>query len=266
VVSRRPALELLVAPALPCAADAECDDGIACTLDRCVAGACTHTADDAVCEDGDVCTADACSLTAGCTHGTSELCRPVEIALGAVADTYIEAGTQATWDHGLAPEIAVDLDPLRVLYMRFDLSGVTGTVTSAMLGLNCTNGSPDGGTVYPVADSTWQEGTRTGASSSSAGGPGLKWVDVDTNGDRALDHRDASPWVPDFDRPIATLGSVGVGTRISVDVTAAFQDGPGLYTLAFKNDTTNAGFYASREATNASARPTLHLVVRPPLP
>ena len=38
----------------------ECSDTVACTIDACVAGECTHTADDTVCEGDDVCNPDGC--------------------------------------------------------------------------------------------------------------------------------------------------------------------------------------------------------------
>jgi hypothetical protein len=46
-----------------------CDDGIACTLDECVAGqGCKHTPDNAACDDGIECTRDECLAGTGCSH------------------------------------------------------------------------------------------------------------------------------------------------------------------------------------------------------
>jgi hypothetical protein len=67
-------------PATGCVFEAvheRCDDGIDCTRDRCVTGAgCVSTADDALCSDGADCTLDRCDTAAGgCTHATrDELC------------------------------------------------------------------------------------------------------------------------------------------------------------------------------------------------
>ena len=44
-----------------CASDLACDDGVACTHDTCVAGACANTPDDALCATGST-----CSATLGC--------------------------------------------------------------------------------------------------------------------------------------------------------------------------------------------------------
>ena len=179
--------------------------------------------------------------------------------LAPAADTFVEAGPQATWDHGLADHLTVDHSPADVTYLKFDLSAVAAPVTRATLTLSCTDGSSDGGTVYPVADSRWPEGTHKGGTSNSANGPGLKWADLDTNGDGTLDAADASSFLPDVAQPLAALGSVVAGLPVTVDVTAAFQGGPGLYTLAIASTSANDATYASRESATASQRPRLHL-------
>jgi streptogramin lyase len=62
--------------------DAACDDGIACTIDRCGVAGCMHVADDSACDDGVTCTRDSCGGVAGCIHapddtlcGSGQLCR-----------------------------------------------------------------------------------------------------------------------------------------------------------------------------------------------
>src|SRR5439155_319764 len=75
---------------------------------------------------------------------------------------------------------------------------------------------------------------------------------------------DASPFGPDYTRPIAWLGGVLVGQDVSVDVTAALQAGPGVYTLAIRNDSTAGATYASREDLNQLERPELELVLQAP--
>ena len=50
-----------------CRVDSQCDDGIDCTVDRCVRGSCERTADDARCDDGQFCTgAGRCDPVDGC--------------------------------------------------------------------------------------------------------------------------------------------------------------------------------------------------------
>ena len=198
---------------------------------------------------------------ADCTCGT-----PSEfVILAPIADTYIEAGTEAGWDHGAATFFDVDAKPTGIAYLKFDVSGVPAEVVSARLTLHCTNSTIDGGSVYPVGSSGWIEGDRTGTSSSSAGGPGLKWTDVDTNADGVIDGLDTSPFVPDFVHGIRMLGVVTSRKSVTVDLTEAFRSGPGLYTIAIRNDSSDGATYVSREGTAASQRPQLRLQLGGPL-
>src|SRR5439155_1436351 len=127
-------------------------------------------------------------------------------------DTFVKAGTEAGWDHGAADEVEVEQSPAHIVYLKFDLSAVAAPVVRATLTLFSTDASPDGGTLYPVSDSSWVEGNQTGKSSTSASGPGLKWTDLDTNADGKVDARDTSTFVPDFTRPLAAcMDWVGQG-------------------------------------------------------
>ncbi|MBI5607960.1 MAG: PPC domain-containing protein, partial [Deltaproteobacteria bacterium] len=47
----------------------DCDDGVACTEDFCIAGNCQNTPDDAQCEDGNPCTKDQCQGS-GCKYAS----------------------------------------------------------------------------------------------------------------------------------------------------------------------------------------------------
>ena len=56
----------------PCSDDSQCDDGLACTLDRCDAtfGRCRNTPDDASCQDGSYCNGvEKCDQKLGCRLG-----------------------------------------------------------------------------------------------------------------------------------------------------------------------------------------------------
>jgi hypothetical protein len=56
-----------------CRWNAECDDGIGCTVDTCRAGACHNDPNDAVCDDGDPCTINHCDAVAGCVSSPERL-------------------------------------------------------------------------------------------------------------------------------------------------------------------------------------------------
>jgi predicted phosphodiesterase len=170
-----------------------------------------------------------------------------------VADTYIDAAADA-WDHGGAEGLKVDAHPPRIAYLKFDLHRLRADVRSARLTLLPMNNSDDGGTIYPVADSTWVEGAGEGTGS----GPGLKWAEVDTDANGMVDALDDSPWVPDFSRPLAALGPVADGETVAADVTEAFlHRGPGVYTLAIVSAAMNGTSYSAREHETLGAQPQL---------
>jgi Calcineurin-like phosphoesterase/Iron/zinc purple acid phosphatase-like protein C len=182
-----------------------------------------------------------------------------KIDLQPSADTYIEAGTEATWDHGLCKHFDVDTSPFGVSYLKFDLSWVRHRIVSAVLELYTTNSSRDGGSVYSIPTSSWVEGTGNGLDTSSAGGPGLKWTDVDLNHDGVLDSRDGSRLVPIATRRVGSIGPVTSSSAVQVDVTAAVLGNPGFYTIAIMNGVSDGATYSSR---NASKRhPVLHLTI-----
>src|SRR2546428_4533951 len=152
---------------------------------------------------------------AASTATVAATARADTVDLAPVADTSVGSGTEATWDHGASDELEVEQSPVHIAYLKFDLSAVRAPVVRATLTLFCTDGSPDGGTVYPLGQSRWVEGDRTGKDASSASGTGLKWNDVDENGDGSVDDHDRGggddSLVPDLARPIGALGSVVAG-------------------------------------------------------
>ncbi len=67
-------LDVEVAPP-ECTADRDCDDGIDCTRDRCVAARCVHTGDDTRCDDRRLCNGpERCVVGAGCASGAPPTC------------------------------------------------------------------------------------------------------------------------------------------------------------------------------------------------
>jgi hypothetical protein len=170
-------------------------------------------------------------------------------ALRPVADTYIEAGAKADMDHGGSRRLDADASPAGVTYLEFDLSQVTAPIAAARLFLSVTNSSDDAGRVYRVHDA--------GGGAPGASIEGLRWSDVDRNGDGRLDGADGSTLAPEAARAVATLGKVRARRRIALDVTAAFTDGPGIYTLAIASESSDGVTFRSREA--GGGRPLLRL-------
>jgi cysteine-rich repeat protein len=256
---------------------ARCGDGIVQPGEQCDDGrrnsdtrpnACRTRCRRPSCGDGVVDAREECEppgrrdCDAVCRRLVCPTCRATGIA--PLADTYIEAITESTWDHGRSDHLDVDLSPRGVTYLKFDLSRLTQPVRSAELELFVTNSSDDGGRVYRIPDSSWVEGSGNGIDPSSARGRGLKWTDVDRNGDGRLDARDRSPLVPDPGRIVGALGPVTRGHAYRVDVTRAFRDGPRVYTLAIMNNSSDGVTFGSREDPTADRRPVLHIVEGPP--
>ena len=68
-------------PAAPeCTIDADCNDGVACTIDLCIAGTCENTPNDAFCNDGQACTGtELCDAQNDCQAGTPVQCPPGDV-------------------------------------------------------------------------------------------------------------------------------------------------------------------------------------------
>jgi len=105
-------------------------------------------------------------------------------------------------------------------YLQFNVTGMTGPVTSVKLRLYVTDSSVDGGDVYAVSNS-WTEA-------------GLTWNNAPTIGGT----------------PLARAGAVTTGTWAEIDLGATAVSGNGTYSFALKNAVTNSAFYNSREAAS----------------
>ncbi len=58
-----------------CFDSADCDDGVACSVEFCINGECKYQADDAACDQGDFCTgAERCAPFVGCIEGVERTC------------------------------------------------------------------------------------------------------------------------------------------------------------------------------------------------
>jgi hypothetical protein len=135
------------------------------------------------------------------------------------ADTYVQSDSPGT-NYGLKPAIKVANSPIKDGLLRFTVSGVgSGSVSSAVLRVYCTDASSEGGSVYRVADNTWGESTVT-------------W--------NTLPPADASS--------IGVIGPVTVGAWAQVDVSSLVT-GDGTYSLEIAKTASNAAFYSTKEGT-----------------
>lgn len=93
-----------------CVSDADCDDGVGCTVDLCAGGECTAAPSDALCDDGVSCTKDSCDLFADCTNApldalcsddvgcTADFCLP---GVGCVYEPCDDACSDGSFCNGL---------------------------------------------------------------------------------------------------------------------------------------------------------------------
>ncbi|MDI1460617.1 DNRLRE domain-containing protein [Catellatospora sp. KI3] len=137
-----------------------------------------------------------------------------------VADTYVQSDT-ATTNYGTATELDVDSSPTRRLFLRFTVSGVSGTVTTAKLRLrhsSSNSGSDNGGTFKAMSNTTWSE-------------TGTTW-----NNQPALDGA-----------TLGTLGSVSANSWYEVDVTALVT-GNGTFSIGASSTSSDGAYWDSRES------------------
>ena len=136
---------------------------------------------------------------------------------GVVADAYVDAD-RATTNFGSSSIVRADATPVRRVYLRFDVSGLGGPVTGAVLRVYAASGSSVGHDVG-VASSGWDEST-------------LSWSNAPAPG--------------------ASIGSSGPfngGEWVEVDVTSAVS-GDGTVTFVLSTPSSTQISYQSRENAN----------------
>ena len=140
---------------------------------------------------------------------------PVSERFLASGDAYVWSGN-ATRNYGLNSTLRVRTEGSDVyrVYLRFDVQGVTGTITAARVRLYVTDPSPIGGTISRT--SSWSESAVTWASAPPVG--------------TALDSEAA----------------VAAGQWIELDVSAVVT-ADGVYDFALTSTSTNSAIYSSRE-------------------
>ena len=122
---------------------------------------------------------------------------------------------------GTTGVLEIDKTPLMVSYLKFEVTGTSGEISSATVNLFNADTSVEGGAISLVPSSSWDESTVTWNSRPA------------TSTDPALD----------------TLGAVAVDTWYALDVTSAVT-GDGTYTFVIQPTHTNGADYDAKEGTN----------------
>ena len=149
--------------------------------------------------------------------------------LGPVADAHVKS-TSATKNYGAESSLRLrnggtSSDTYRS-YLKFDVTGLASAPDSAKLRLFVTDDSPDGGSVFKVANS-WTETAITWGNAPAVAGSSL-----------------------------AAAGATRNGTWVDFDVTSAVT-GNGEVSFALTTTSSNSSYYSSREGAN---RPQLVLM------
>jgi len=131
------------------------------------------------------------------------------------ADSYTDASNPNT-NNGILTQIRIDNSPIVNSYLRFDVEGLSGSVTKATLRVHSNSSSGTGYQVYSIPDTTWGETTIT---SNNA---------------------------PPFGSVAGSMGAFNSGVWTTVDVTSLIT-GNGLVSLALTGNGSQAVSFVSRE-------------------
>jgi hypothetical protein len=151
---------------------------------------------------------DAVPVTTLATGGTT--------TLTAVADAKVDASTPTT--NFATAALRVDASPDVRSYIKFNATGLTGTVQSATLRIWATSAQTTGFDAYPVGDSSWTETGLTSANQPSAS----------------------------IGAKLGSSGAVAAGTWKTIDVTAMVT-GAGTYSVVLQTTSGTALALSSRE-------------------
>ena len=143
----------------------------------------------------------------------------------AVADAYVQSN-RATTNHGTTSKLNIDASPIARSYLRFDVGGLSGSVTRATLRLTGGTGSTVGFTVRDVANDSWGETTITFANAAAFSAAA-----------------------------VGSSGPYATGQSVSIDITPLVT-GDGPVSVVLTTTTSTAMSVSAREASAAS-RPQL---------
>jgi hypothetical protein len=137
------------------------------------------------------------------------------------ADTYVDNSHTGT-NYGTSGQLGVDNSPAKRMFLKFSVTGVTGTVTSAKLRVHTDDvsgsNSSSGGTFRLMSNTGWSETAVT-------------W-----NAQPAIDGA-----------TLGTLGAVARNAWYEIDVTSRVA-GNGVYSVGVTSSSTDGADYDSREA------------------
>ena len=135
-------------------------------------------------------------------------------------DAYVSSGSPTrNYGNNTSLRVRASSTTLRS-YLKFTISGVSGTVTSAKLRLYVTDASTSGGSIYRAASDAWSEGTITWNTQPGTSGAAL-----------------------------STAGAATLGTWVEFDLGSSIA-GNGTYSFVLSGGASDVVYYSSSEASN----------------
>lgn len=146
---------------------------------------------------------------------------PANLTFTPSADTYVNSGS-LTGNYGTATTLRLrgGSSPEYRTYLTFNVSGLTGPVTSAKIRLFVTDASKSGGSIYSVTNPTWGERT-------------LNWSNAPLLNSTALH----------------TAALANKGTWVEYNVTPAIT-GNGSVSFGLKTTSADSLYFSSKESAN----------------
>src|SRR5947208_6415271 len=115
-------------------------------------------------------------------RGAAQVAPSTTLTFSSTADTYVDSGS-ATTNFNSSTILRADASAVRITYLRFAVSGVSGRqVQHARLRLGVNTASPAGGTVHLITNNTWNEATVTYNTRPAVDGAGLQTLGAVTAG------------------------------------------------------------------------------------
>ncbi len=143
-----------------------------------------------------------------------------------VADTYVDNSSTGT-NYGTSGQLGVDNSPIKRMFLRFTVSGISGTIGTVKLRVHTDNvsgaASGNGGTFKGMSNTTWSE-------------TGTTW-----NNQPSIDGS-----------TLGTLGAVAQNSWYEIDVTS-YVTGDGTYSIGVTSSSSDGADYDSRESGSSTA-------------
>ncbi|MEX0171187.1 DUF7594 domain-containing protein [Streptomyces sp. LMG1-1-1.1] len=177
------------------------------------------------------------TLAATALTGIAPTASAASSSFTATADAYVDSANPGT-NHGTSRQLDVDDSPAKQTLLRFDVTGVTGTVTRATLRLHVDgaagSGSTNGGTFHAAPGAAWSETSVTYGNRPALSGAVL-----------------------------GSLGAVAPGSWYEVDVTS-YVKGDGTFDFGITSPNADGAHYDSRETGATAPRLVVETGTAPP--